>query len=129
MEQPPETRTVGPLLTLEQFLQPANSPPTSTSIDAHLDSIQGATGADDRAMLRVAAYLMRAIALSMPWNEVDGLDAHRFDTRLRAIVPTWRECIGAFLHLEFSRPAPEPESEPANTPEAPTGVRDGGEAD
>lgn len=101
-----------PKLTLEQFLQPANAQPTADVIDAHLDSIQAASGADDRAMLRVAAYILRAIGISMPWNEVDGLDANRFDRRLRAIVPSWRECIGAFLHLEFSKPdAPTEETD------------------
>lgn len=91
------------VLTLEQFLQPANREPMSTMIDAHLDSIQGATGATDRQMLRTFAFVLRAIATSMPWDDEQGLDAQRFEHRLKAFAPSWRECIGAVLGLSFTK--------------------------
>jgi hypothetical protein len=100
-------------LTLEQFLAPAiQTGLTQQRIDAHIDSIQGATQVKDRELLRACFYVLRAIGVSMPWDEVQGLDARRVDTRLGGIVPTWRECIGALLHIEFSPPAPEEPQDP-----------------
>lgn len=91
-------------LTIEEFLRQAQSPDISPVIDSALNAIQVVTGASDREMLRAFSFLMRSIAIAMPWNEKDGLDAARIHIPSRSTLPSFRSCIGACLNLEFSKP-------------------------
>ena len=97
------------------FLQQAQEPGMAQLIDQMLDRLRESTGATWKQMLRAQSLLLRSIAVSMPWDEENGLDARRFHLASKTSLPSWRECIGACLHLEFTLPeadtAPEPESE------------------
>jgi len=92
------------LMTVEQFIQQAQEPQMAALIDTMIDTIQSTTGADDRKMLRGFILVLRAIATSMPWNEDEGLDARLFHKESKTVMPSWRDCIGALLQLEFSKP-------------------------
>jgi hypothetical protein len=92
------------LQTAEQFLSQAQEPELAAKIDAAIDTIQTITGATDRKMLRAYALLLRSIGTSMPWDEKDGLDARRFHMESKSALPSWRQCIGACLQLEFTKP-------------------------
>ncbi len=102
--EPAEEPTKVMLQTAEQFIQQAQEPQMAALIDAMIDTIQATTGANDRKMLRGYALVLRSIATSMPWDENEGLDARRFHMESRTALPSWRECIGVLLQLEFSNP-------------------------
>lgn len=111
-----------PIRTLEigDFLAQAHAYPVRSIIERHIDQIKVAAAGGkpdqeptDRDMLRVCFWLLRAIGVSMPWNEEDGLDVARFDQVANAIVPPWRQCIGAVIGLEFT-----PSNEDAGEPDA-----------
>ena len=91
-------------LSVSEFLTQAQNPELAAKIDAVIDTIQTITGASDRKMLRSSFLLMRSIATSMPWDEDEGLDARRFHTPSKTVLPSWRACIGACLQLEFTKP-------------------------
>lgn len=96
------------LQSAEQFVQQAQEPQLASIIDSMLDSIQKTTGSNDRQMLRGYALVLRSIATSMPWDEDEGLDARRVHIETKTALPSWRDCIGALLQLEFGPPV-EPE--------------------
>lgn len=92
------------LQSATEFLSQAQEPELAAKIDAMIETIQATTGADDRKMLRGYALLLRSIGTSMPWDEDEGLDARRFHMESKTALPSWRQCIGACLQLEFSKP-------------------------
>jgi hypothetical protein len=91
-------------LTAEQFIQQAQEPQLANLIDDGLDKVRQTTGATWKQMLRGYALVLRSIATSMPWDEDEGLDAKRFHIESKTALPSWRDCIGALLQLEFSKP-------------------------
>jgi len=92
------------LQSAAEFLGQAQEPELAAKIDAMIETIQATSGADDRKMLRAYALLLRSIGTSMPWDEDEGLDARRFHMESKTALPSWRQCIGACLQLEFSKP-------------------------
>lgn len=104
-EPPPEAETLKvTLMSVEEFLGQAQEPTLAAIIDTQIETIQTTTGADDRKMLRAFMLVMRSIATSMPWDENLGVDARRFHVKSKTALPSWRQCIGACLQLEFTKP-------------------------
>lgn len=101
------------LLTVEQLLSQAQEPKMAAIIDEHLNRIMG-DEIQERQLLRTFAMVMRLIAQTMPWDEENGLDARRFNPDVRMLTPSWRECIGAALGLEFTKKDEEDEVEADN---------------
>ena len=107
------------LQSVTEFLSQAQEPELAAKIDAAIETIQAITGATDRKMLRAYALTLRSIATSMPWNEEDGLDARRFHVQSKTALPSWRQCIGACLQLEFTKPDDQDEVEEMQDDELP----------
>ncbi len=74
-------------------------------------------------MLRTYALLLRSIAVSMPWDEESGMDARRFHRLSKTSMPSWRDCIGVCLHLEFSKPEDD-ESAPTDSKDSDDGPKE-----
>ena len=66
----------------------------------------------ERELLLMSFFLLQAIGGSLPWDNKAGLDAMRASFRDKALLPTWRECIGALLGVSYADPnADEAEAE------------------
>lgn len=104
-----------PLIPVEEFIQQAQSPQFAYEMDAITKKIRDQTGASYRQILRGYGFVLRAIASMMPWDDENGLDANRFHTPSKSMLPSLRDCIGACLSLEFSKTKPDdaPTSPPA----------------
>lgn len=90
-------------LSAQDFLQQAHH---TNGLDEWIDKIHEADKrCDDRAMLKVCLFILHKIGHSTDWNTENGLDAVRMDSKNLVILPTWRECIGAILGVEFGPPA------------------------
>jgi hypothetical protein len=102
----------------EAFIRQAQDPGLRQLLDKDLDAIQEKTGSTWKQMLRGYALVLRSIAVSMPWDEEEGLDAKRLHTDAKMMLPSWRECIGVVLGLSFdkadavSQQSPEEEEAP-----------------
>lgn len=93
----------------ENFIREAQSPGMRQLIDRDLDAIRDKTGASWKQMLRGYYLILRSIAVSMPWDEEDGLDAKRLHTDEKVMLPSWRDCIGILTGQEFTKVVDEPE--------------------
>lgn len=81
-------------------------------LDEWIEAVQKASGADDRAMLRVCIHMLHTLLHGVDHNDgPSGLDGPRFDMRTGVVTPSWRECIAGILGVRLERTAP-PEAEP-----------------
>lgn len=97
---------VPPALTPKQFLERAQS---LKGVDAWIEQQLEQPDVTERSMLKTFVFLLHAIGMSMPFDDVTGLDAVRYDAGTSQALPSWRDCIGAIYGLKFSKAAEQPD--------------------
>lgn len=94
-------------LSVDEFLCMAHSPDSRPGLDKHIDDLLSQEeGASERHLLRVCIFLLHAIGTSVGWNDEDerGLDSTRGLLSQGLMFPTFRQCIGALLLRELTKP-------------------------